>query len=138
MLFNIFLHFRRSFASSCHSGTCNSLNSGFTRRLGRASASALTRSPRPLACEAPPPLQRQRQQHPPPRRVLLLLLLLLFTATLLCGAANERPPPSPALLRPRNQGAAFGPFRTCLHLQWQAARLGATLGVGSPSHTKPR
>jgi hypothetical protein len=32
MLFNIFLHFRRSFASSCHSGTRNSLNSGFTRR----------------------------------------------------------------------------------------------------------
>jgi hypothetical protein len=31
MLFNIFLHFRRSFASSCHSGTCNSLNSGFTQ-----------------------------------------------------------------------------------------------------------
>jgi hypothetical protein len=28
MRFNIFLHFRRSFASSCHSGTCNSLNSG--------------------------------------------------------------------------------------------------------------
>ena len=32
MLFNIFLHFRRSFASSCHSGTCNSLNSGFKKK----------------------------------------------------------------------------------------------------------
>jgi hypothetical protein len=34
MLFDIFLHFRRSYASSCHSGsgTCNSLNSSLTRR----------------------------------------------------------------------------------------------------------
>jgi hypothetical protein len=32
MLFNTFLHFCRSFASSCHSGTCSSLNSGLTCR----------------------------------------------------------------------------------------------------------
>jgi hypothetical protein len=40
MLFNTFFHFGRSFASSCHSGTCNSLNSGFTRRTSLRSTAA--------------------------------------------------------------------------------------------------
>jgi hypothetical protein len=40
MLFNIFLHFRRSTASSYHSGICSSLNSGLTRRTSLRSTAA--------------------------------------------------------------------------------------------------
>jgi hypothetical protein len=43
MIFNIFLYFRRSTASSCHSGTCNSRNIGLTHRtILRATAASAT------------------------------------------------------------------------------------------------
>jgi hypothetical protein len=72
MLFNIFLHFRRSFASSSHSGTCNSLNSGFTRRTSLRSTAASSATSAESSANSPP------SSHRPSSTPLLLLLLVAY------------------------------------------------------------
>ena len=81
MLFNIFLHFRRSFASSCHSGTCNSLNSGFTRRTSLRSTAASSATSAESSANSP-------SSHRPSSTPLLLLLLLLLLLVAYCVDAG--------------------------------------------------
>ena len=71
MLFNIFFHPRRSFASSCHSGTCNSLNSGFTRRTSLRSTAASSATSAESSANSP-------SSHRPSSTPLLLLLLVAY------------------------------------------------------------
>jgi hypothetical protein len=69
-----FLHFRRSTASSCHSGTCSSLNGGLTRRtsLRSTAASATT--------EAVSSLNSTSSHCPSSSTPLPQLLLVVCTA----------------------------------------------------------
>ena len=69
MLSNIFFHPRRSFASSCHSGTCNSLNSGFTRRTSLRSTAASSATSAESSANSP------SSSHRPSSTPLLLLLV---------------------------------------------------------------
>jgi hypothetical protein len=70
VLFDIHLRFRRSIASSCHSGTCSSLNSSHTRHaplrapLMLAAAALALRSPSPPPPQAPPPRNPPHQARP--------------------------------------------------------------------------
>jgi hypothetical protein len=76
MLFNMFLHPGLSFASSCHSGTCNSLNSGFTRRTSLRSTASSSATSAASSVNSPP-------SHRPSCTPLLLLLLLLLAGRVL-------------------------------------------------------
>ena len=74
MLFNISLHFGRSFASSCHSGTCNSLNSGFTRRTSLHSTAASSATSAVSSANSP----SLPSSHRPSFAPLLQLLLVAY------------------------------------------------------------